>query len=447
MKHLTTYYAFIVSLSGFLFGFDTVVISGANLPIKELWQTSDWFHGFFIMSVALWGTLIGALLGGIPCHIIGRKNTLFWIGVLFLVSALGTALATDPYVFSFYRFVGGMAIGASSIAAPTYVSEISQPYKRGRQVGLYQINIVTGILLAYLSNYLLQGVGGHNDWRWMLAAEIVPAIIYLAFILDIPESPRWLILKRKDEPAARRVLKKITSGNIEPLLLSIKHDSLRSKKMKLLSSKNKLPLLLAGTIAVFNQLSGINFILYYAPEIMEKAGFLTSASLLGAVFIGCTNLVFTLIGMYLIDRTGRKQLMLIGSIGYIISLGLISYGFYDSASPLFILTSVLIFIAAHGIGQGVVIWVFISEIFPNKVRAMGQSFGAGIHWGAAAMITLFGAVLIDNLLPFQIFMVFMALMILQLVFVWRYMPETKGLDLENLHSKLTPKRYEEMQKE
>ncbi|GGF30191.1 sugar porter family MFS transporter [Echinicola rosea] len=436
MKNLTTYYAFIVSLTGFLFGFDTVVISGANLPLKALWQTSDWFHGFYIMSVALWGTVIGALLGGIPCHFIGRKNTLFWIGVLFLVSAVGTALATDPYVFSVYRFVGGMAIGASSIAAPTYVSEISQAYKRGRQVGLYQINIVMGILVAYISNYLLQGVGGHNDWRWMLAAEIVPAIIYLAFILDIPESPRWLILKRKDEPAAQKVLKKITTGNIDPILWSIKCDSLRSKKMKLFSAKNRLPLLLAGIIAVFNQLSGINFILYYAPEIMEKAGFVTSSSLLGAVFIGCTNLVFTLIGMYLIDKTGRKQLMLIGSIGYIISLGLISYGFYDGASPLFILTSILIFIAAHGIGQGAVIWVFISEIFPNKVRAMGQSFGAGVHWGAAAMITLFGAVLIDNLAPSQIFLIFLGMMTLQLGFVWFIMPETKGVELEHLQNQL-----------
>lgn len=239
MKNLTTYYAFIVSLTGFLFGFDTAVISGANLPLKALWQTSDWFHGFFIMSVALWGTVIGALLGGIPCHHLGRKNTLFWIGVMFLVSALGTALATDPFVFSFYRFVGGVAIGASSIAAPTYVSEISQAYQRGRRVGLYQINIVSGILVAYVSNYLLQGVGDHNDWRWMLAAEIIPAIIYLAFILDIPESPRWLILKQKDESAAQKVLKKITTGKIDQLLLSIKHDSLRSKKMKLFSADRK----------------------------------------------------------------------------------------------------------------------------------------------------------------------------------------------------------------
>lgn len=437
MEKPTSYYSVIVSLSGFLFGFDTVVISGANIPLKTLWETSEWFHGFFIMSVALWGTVIGALLGGIPCNMIGRKNTLFWIGVLFLISAVGTALATDPYVFSFYRFVGGLAIGASSIAAPTYVSEISQAYKRGRQVGLYQINIVTGILLAYISNYLLQGVGGANDWRWMLAAETVPALIYLSFILDIPESPRWLILKKQDEQAAIKILGKITAHeNIPTLLAAIKNDSLRSKGLKLFSDRNRFPLLLAGSVAMFNQLSGINFILYYAPEIMEKAGFATSTSLLGAVFIGCTNLVFTLLGMYLIDRSGRRRLMLAGSLGYIASLGLISYGFYMNASPLFILACILLFIAAHGIGQGAVIWVFIAEIFPNKVRAMGQSIGAGIHWGTAALITLFGAVLINNLAPFQIFLIFLSMMILQLGFVWFIMPETKGVELENLQNQL-----------
>ncbi|GAB3657749.1 sugar porter family MFS transporter [Echinicola sediminis] len=440
MKKITTYYSIIVSISGFLFGFDTAVISGANLPLKALWETSEWFHGFFIMSVALWGTVVGALFGGIPCNLIGRKNTLFWIGVFFLVSAIGTALSTDPLVFSFYRFIGGLAIGASSIAAPTYVAEISQAYKRGRQVGLYQINIVTGILLAYVSNYFLQGVGGSNDWRWMLAAETVPALIYLAFILDIPESPRWLLLRRQDESAARKALQKITeSARIEKTLLSIKQDTFQSKSLKLFSSKNKLSLFLAACLAIFNQFSGINFILYYAPEIMEKAGFVTSTSLLGAVFIGCTNLIFTLIGMYLIDRSGRKRLMIIGSIGYMISLAVISYGFYINAAPGFILAFVLLFIASHGIGQGAVIWVFISEIFPTKVRAMGQSFGAGIHWSAAALITLFGAVLINNLAPFQIFLIFLSMMTLQTLFVWFIMPETKGIELEHLQKQLHKK--------
>ena len=440
MKKITTYYSIIVSISGFLFGFDTAVISGANLPLKTLWDTTEWFHGFFIMSVALWGTVIGAVFGGIPCNSIGRKNTLFWIGVLFLVSAIGTALATDPFVFSFYRFIGGLAIGASSIAAPTYVSEISQAYKRGRQVGLYQINIVTGILFAYVSNYFLQGIGENNDWRWMLAAEIIPALIYLAFILDIPESPRWLVLKKLDESAARRVLKKIAADNkIEGILSAIKKDSLQSKSLKLFSRKNKFSLFLAGSIAVFNQFSGINFILYYAPEIMEKAGFITSTSLLGAVFMGCTNLVFTLIGMYLIDRSGRKSLMIAGSIGYIISLAVISYGFHINANPSFILAFILLFIASHGIGQGAVIWVFISEIFPTKVRAVGQSFGAGIHWAAAALITLFGAVLINNLAPSQVFLIFLGMMALQMVFVWFIMPETKGVELEHLQKQLHKK--------
>ncbi|WP_200976778.1 sugar porter family MFS transporter [Echinicola sp. 20G] len=437
MKKITSYYSIIVSISGFLFGFDTAVISGANLPLKLLWETSEWFHGFFIMSVALWGTVIGALFGGIPCNKIGRKNTLFWIGVFFLVSSIGTASATDPYIFSFYRFIGGLAIGASSIAAPTYVSEISQAYHRGRQVGLYQINIVTGILLAYISNYFLQGVGGSNDWRWMLAAEVIPALLFLAFILDIPESPRWLVLKKQNLTAARKVLAKTSNPQqIDTILSTIQKDSIQSKKLKLFSNKNKFILFLAAAIAFFNQFSGINFILYYAPEIMEKAGYVTSTSLLGAVYIGCTNLVFTLVGMYLIDRTGRKSLMLVGSMGYILSLAMISYGFYTNSSPSFILSFILLFIASHGIGQGAVIWVFIAEIFPTKIRAMGQSFGAGIHWAAAAIITLFGAVLIDNLAPYQIFIIFFSMMLLQVGFVWFIMPETKGIELEQLQKQL-----------
>ncbi|MDN3667949.1 sugar porter family MFS transporter [Echinicola jeungdonensis] len=436
MNKVTLYYPLIVSLSGFLFGFDTVVISGANLPLKNLWGTSEWFHGFVIMSVALWGTVLGAIFGGIPCNRFGRKNTLFWIGVLFLISALGTALATDPYVFSFYRFIGGLAIGASSIAAPTYLSEISQNHHRGKTVILFQINIVIGILAAYTSNYFLQGFGGNNDWRWMLGAEVVPALIYLGLILNIPKSPRWLVLYQHKDEAAHKILKRLYSETeANHILTSIQKDQFESATMRLFSQQNQFALILAFLIAIFNQLSGINFILYYAPEIIEKAGFITKESLLGTVFIGFTNLVCTLLGMYLIDLVGRKQLMLIGSLGYIFSLSLISFGFYTDINPMYKLMSILLFIASHGIGQGAVIWVFISEIFPTKVRALGQSFGSGVHWSMAALITLFGAVLIENLAPWQIFMIFNGFMVLQLLFVIFIMPETKGLSLEKLQKR------------
>jgi len=209
MKNRPTYYAVIASLSGFLFGFDTVVISGANLPIKDLWQTSDWFHGVFIMSVALWGTLLGAALGNIPTDRIGRKNTLFWIAVFYFISAVGTALATDPYFFSAYRFIGGLAIGVSTIAAPAYISEISPYQNRGKLVGMFQMNIVLGILLAFISNYVLSGIGGVNDWRLMMGIEAIPSMIFLLLVIYIPESPRWLIVQEKKITEGLNILKEI----------------------------------------------------------------------------------------------------------------------------------------------------------------------------------------------------------------------------------------------
>lgn len=361
------------SLAGFLFGFDTVVISGANLPIKELWNTSEWFHGTFIMSMALWGTVVGALLAGIPTDKLGRKTTLIWIGVLYFVSAVGSGLAPDPYSFSFFRFIGGLGVGVSSIAAPTYISEISSANNRGRLGILYQFNLVFGILIAFISNYLLQGVGGDNDWRWMLGIEAFPALIYTLMVLGVPKSPRWLIIHKNDVEQARKVLNDLTNSpaEAEAMLKAIEedHQKTRHDTSSVFSAKYKRSLILAFLIAFFNQLSGINFILYYAPEILQKAGFGSSDSLLSSISIGIVNLAFTFVGMTLIDRLGRKQLMYIGSIGYIVSLFMVAYGFYVESSALFKLIFILTFIASHAIGQGSVIWIFISEIFPNRVRA------------------------------------------------------------------------------
>ncbi len=438
MNSRTLYYATTVALAGFLFGFDTVVISGANQPIKELWQLSDWVHGTFIMSMALWGTVVGALLGSFPCNKYGRKNTLVWIGILYFVSAVGSALATDPYLFSFFRFIGGLGVGASTIAAPTYTTEISTPQRRGTLVALYQFNIVFGILIAFISNYLLDGVGGDNDWRYMLGVEGIPALIYTLMVLGVPKSPRWLALYKNDHDGARKVLEKVSEGDeIDQLLAQIEEDKLsQGEHASLFTSKYRFPLLLAFLIAAFNQLSGINFILYYAPEILEKAGFATSESLLSSISIGGVNLVFTLLGMYLIDLFGRKMLMYIGSFGYIISLAAVAYGFYMDASAVFKLTFICMFIASHAIGQGAVIWVFLSEIFPNNVRAGGQSFGAGTHWVFAAIITLFGTVLINTLDAHIVFGMFSGFTILQLLFVHFMMPETKGVPLEELEKRL-----------
>ncbi|MBD0365779.1 MAG: sugar porter family MFS transporter, partial [Flavisolibacter sp.] len=387
------------ALAGLIFGFDTVVISGANLPIKQLWHTSPWFHGFFIMSMALWGTVIGALFGGLPTQKWGRKKVLVWVGLLFSLSALGTALAPDPYTFSFFRFLGGLGIGVSSVAAPTYISEIATPATRGRLGALYQFNIVFGILVAFLSNYFLQGVGGPNDWRWMLGVLAIPSLIYSALVFGIPESPRWLLSKKNDTATAKKVLSQLGVEDVETEVSSIvasnQHETSAGHTTGFFSAKYKMILWLAFFVAFFNQLSGINFILYYAPEILERAGLAAKESLLNSIAIGGTNLVFTFVGLYLIDRLGRKTLLLIGSIGYIISLSLVAFSFYSHAGAGFLLLNLLLFIAAHAIGQGAVIWVFISEIFPNKVRALGQSFGASVHWVFAALITLLTPVFLD----------------------------------------------------
>ena len=443
------------ALAGFLFGFDTVVISGANQPIKELWET-NWFlgnsiftfHGIFIMSMALWGTVLGSLFGGIPTDKLGRKKTLFWIGVLYFISALGSAVATEPYSFSFFRFIGGVGVGASSVAAPIYISEISSAQNRGRLTALYQFNIVFGILIAFISNYLIGSIFPEEvAWRWMLGVEGIPALIYTLLVLKIPQSPRWLLLK--DNPDAA-VIKSLTLLGIKESEASIQLaqikvslvESLEKKKEKLFSGKYNKPLLLAFLLAFFNQLSGINFVLYYAPEILERAGLATGESLFSSISIGIVNLLFTFIGIALIDRLGRKQLMYIGSMGYIISLAMVGWCFYSGASSVLLLIFILVFIASHAVGQGAVIWVFISEIFPNKVRAYGQSWGTGTHWVFAALITLLTPTFLDSEIgifkenPWPIFVFFAGMMILQLLWVVFMMPETKGISLEDLAKKL-----------
>jgi len=439
-------WSIVAALAGFIFGFDTVVISGANQPIKELWHTSTLFHGIFIMSMALWGTVPGALLGSIPADRFGRKKVLLWIGILFALSAFGSVLAQDPYTFSFFRFIGGVGIGVSSVVAPTYISEISTPATRGRLGALYQFNIVFGILIAFLSNYFLHGVGGANDWRWMLGVLAVPSIIYTLMVLGVPESPRWLITKKNDQAAAKKILSQIGVVNVDDevsaIITSNQHEAIGGNTSNFFSSKHSTIIWLAFMIAFFNQLSGINFILYYAPEILSRSGLAAKESLLNSIAIGGTNLIFTFVGLYLIDRIGRKTLLIIGSLGYIISLSMVAWSFSSHASPVFLMTFLLLFIASHAIGQGAVIWVFLSEIFPNKIRAMGQSFGASVHWVFAGIITLItpffldekNGIFKDN--PWPIFAFFAFMMLLQLIWVLTKVPETKAVSLEELERKL-----------
>jgi len=438
-QQLVYFSAFAAALAGFLFGFDTIVISGADQPIQELWSLSDLFHGTFIMSMALWGTVIGALFGGIPCDRFGRRRTLFWIGILYLLSALGSALAPNPYLFSAARFIGGLGVGASSVAVPVYIAEITPAHDRGKLGALYQFNIVFGILVAYLSNYAIGTTLGENAWRWMLGVEALPAAIYCASVLGVPESPRWLVIKKQDEPAARDLLERLNpTESIDPILAAIK-KSMRGGEVplsKFFSGTFRFPILLAFLVAFFNQMSGINFVLYYAPRIFEQAGIEAEAVLGASVPIGVVNLLFTLLGMYLIDRFGRKKLLYVGSFGYIASLAGVSWAFFVGAEGPIVVAFVCAFIASHAVGQGAVIWVFISEIFPNAVRDYGMSLGAGTHWGMAGLITLLTPTVLSAFTGAQIFAFFTGMMVLQLLFVWRIMPETKGLTLEEMEMEL-----------
>ncbi len=430
-----------VALVGFLFGLDTAVISGAEQAIQKLWNLDNFTHGLAV-AMALWGTVLGALLGGIPSDRLGRKKTLFVIGILFLFSSLGSAIAPDVVTFMVFRFLGGLAIGSSSVTAPLYISEIAPAESRGRLVALFQFNIVFGILMAYIANYLLRNAGGEEAWRWMLGWVALPSLLFCISVLFIPESPRWLLVKKGDDAGALAVLNQINpataQNQINEIRAGMRQPTDQTKAASFFSGKYKRPILLAFLIALFNQVSGINAVIYYAPRIFAETGMGKSAALLSSTGIGLTNLLFTLIGVALIDRMGRRFLLFIGSFGYIFSLSLVAYAFFSGAASNSMLVPVLlfVFIAAHAIGQGAVIWVFISEIFPNAVRSYGNSLGSATHWVFAALIA--------NIFPWfagrfgegPIFATFAAMMVLQLLFVWKMMPETKGASLEELEKRM-----------
>ncbi|TRX07210.1 sugar porter family MFS transporter [Flavobacterium gawalongense] len=432
-------WSIIASFAGFLFGFDTVVISGADKTLQLLWNSSDVFHGSVVMAMALWGTVIGAIFGGIPTNKLGRKKTLLIIGVLFSISAAGSALSNDPFVFAFFRFLGGLGIGASTIAAPAYISEIAPAKDRGRLVGLYQFNIVFGILCAFLSNYLLSDIG-LNAWRWMLGVQVFPSIIYTLMAFSIPESPRWLYSMLRTEEA-KLIFDKIGSKeDVQSIMDDLSNNSNGTLlDENIFMKKYRFQLILVFLIAAFNQLSGINAFLYYAPRIFEEAGLGAKTALLSSIGIGFINLIFTLIGVYLIDRLGRRKLMIFGSIGYIFSLSMVATSFYLNWTGLAVPGFLFLFIASHAIGQGAVIWVFISEIFPNHLRASGQSFGSSVHWVLAAIIPSMVPILFTSFGVGNVFAFFAFMMVFQLLFVIFMMPETKGISLEEVSKALINK--------
>jgi len=426
------------ALAGFLFGFDTVVISGAEKTIQTLWGLNSGLHGI-AMASALYGTVVGSLLGGWPADKFGRKATLLWIGVLYFVGAVGSGLASNVTMFIIARVIGGLGIGISTVVAPMYISEIAPAKHRGRLAGMFQFNIVFGIVVAFASNYLLAGIG-ENAWRWMLGVAAFPSLLYAIFCFGLPESPRWLLSRKGDREAGLAVLRRI-EPEATPAEIAAEADTMAAAPSEQKSGGNfwtkrlSKPILLAILIAFFNQLSGINAILYFAPRIFELTGLGAKAALLQSVGIGVTNLVFTFVGLWLIDRLGRRTLLYIGSFGYIASLGLTAWAFFTSHFSI-VPACIFAFIAAHAIGQGAVIWVFISEIFPNRHRAEGQTLGSFTHWIFAAALTTFFPKMVSAFPPGYVFSFFAGMMVLQLIWVKTMVPETKGVPLEQIQRQL-----------
>ena len=427
--------ALIAALGGFLFGFETAVISGAEQTIEKLWDLTPNQLGLTVAS-SLFGTVLGSLIAGFPAQRYGRKQTLFLIGLMYVISALGCSISTGLLGFIFFRFIGGVAVGASSVVGPMYISEISPAKMRGRLAGSFQLNIVLGILLAYISNYFF-ATSGENSWRWMLGIMVIPAGLYSILVRSIPESPRWLILNNMIDKAIP-VMNKI--GEVDPLqaIADIK-ASISEKKEHLFQSKFIKPIVFAVILAMFNQLSGINAIIYYSKRIFEMAGFDTSNAYLQSIYIGAANLLFTLLAMTLIDRFGRKKLLLIGSVGMIFFLGLTAFAFRTpGVTDSNVVWYLIGFIGFFAFSQGAVIWVFISEIFPNSVRSQGGSLGSSTHWIMAAIISYAFPVIVKSTPEggYYSFLFYTVMMVLHLFFVWKFLPETKGKSLEKIQEEL-----------
>ncbi|MFC2084273.1 sugar porter family MFS transporter [Bacteroidota bacterium] len=434
----------IAALGGFLFGFDTAVISGTTHWLNHVFELSSFWLGFTVAS-ALIGTIIGAIVIGKPADTYGRKKMLFILAILYFVSAIGSALAWDWYSFLFFRFIGGLGVGGASVVSPMYIAEISPANYRGRLVAVTQFNIVLGILMAFFSNYIISELNlGEIEWRWMFGIEALPAAIFFLLLSLTPRSPRWLVANNLiDEAQNVLELCGTDSGSVDEeikeiqLSLNVEHHSL---KESFFQKKYVKPIMLAVAIAMFNQLSGINALMYYAPHIFKMAGAEAGSAMLQTVAVGGTNLILTMAALIVIDNFGRKKLMLVGSIGYIISLGTTAWAFYKygtnftDAGGVIVLISLLVFIASHAFGQGAVIWVFISEIFPNRVRARGQALGSFTHWFMAAIIS-WTFPMIAEISGGHTFAFYTICMVGQLFWVIYVMPETKGISLEQIQKK------------
>lgn len=428
----------VAALGGFLFGFDTAVISGTTNALERVFTLSEFWLGFTV-AIALIGTIIGSLGVGKPSDYFGRRKVMFVLAALFLISALGCAFTDNWMLFLFYRFIGGLGVGGASVISPMYIAEIAPAKSRGRLVAVQQFNVVIGILIAFLSNYLLAEAITAEAWRWMFGVEAIPAFLFMSLIIFVPDSPRWLVKMDRVEEA-RDVLTKTGEQNVNEEINDIV-ESLRTATQaageKFFSRKYSLPILTAMAIAMFNQLSGINAILYYAPRIFQMTGLSMDTALLQSVAIGVTNMIFTIIAMAIIDKVGRKKLLLWGSVGMVVFLGLVAQAFYfENFGGYAVMFYLVGFIGCFAISSGAVIWVYISEIFPNKVRAEGQALGSFTHWTMNAVVSWSFPVMAGTLGGGNSFLFFTLMMVLQIFFVVKYMPETKGKSLEQIQKDL-----------
>lgn len=418
-------FSLIAALGGFLFGFETAVISGAEQIIQKLWQLDAFWHGLTV-SISLIGTIVGAIVAGRFSERYGRKPVLSAIALLYLLSAIGCGASPFWSLFLLFRFLGGLAVGISSVVGPVYISEISPAKDRGKLTGLFQIMIVSGILVAYCTNFLFADTGDHA-WRYMLAIMALPAGIFYVLLKKIPESPRWLALHRNIDEA-NAVFH--TLG--QSALTQTQHTENTRNSPSLWQKKYYKPIAFAVLLAFFNQMTGINAILYYAPRIFEIAGFEAQLSYLQPIFIGGTNVVFTFLGMSIIDKFGRKKLLLTGAVGMFIFLMLTAFGLKSGHST-YLLFYIIGFIGAFALSQGAVIWVFLAEIFPNEIRAKGSSLGSTTHWIFAAIISWIFPVIVEGGENggFYIFLFYGIMVVLSFIFIL-FLPETKGKTLEGI---------------
>ena len=437
LKGYMFWIAFVASLGGLLFGFDTAVISGAEKQIQAVYGLGNFAHGF-TMATALIGTIIGALFCGKPAERLGRKKSLIVIGILYLISAVFSGAIVNWYCFMVFRFIGGLAVGASSVIGPMYIAEISPSMWRGRFVCFFQFNIVLGIVLAYFSNYFIAGVP--NDWQWMIVAESAPALLFSVLMFTVPESPRWLV-GQGDEATAQDVFSRTGESDVAGQLAAIREslqDAARAGKEKLFQKKYYIPILIAFLVATINQLSGINAILYYAPRLFELSGVFREGAMLQSIIVGLTNLTFTMVGMFLIDKLGRKTLLLIGSVGMVVAQALVAWGFATNHFEGFMmLICICAYIAFFAVSLGATIWVVIAEVFPNSVRAQGQAFGSATHWVWSALLTWFFPMFL-SIGGQYIFGIFAVMAALSFVFAL-WLPETKNKSLEQIQKELVRK--------